>query len=442
MGPAKKTAITRVVVERLFGLYDYEIPGERDVQDVTTILILYGDNGCGKTTLLRLIFHLLAWEHRAGHKSFVARTKFRRVTIDFTNQRRIIAFRKGESLAGSFTMCLEKKGETVAQTEFLADSRNGIPLDSPNEQENDLFLDRLRDMNLALYLLGDDRRVSISSPEGARRYLDRRRRADLASEEEAYRVVWAREQQDRDPEQIAVRLLEESMDRLRAWIRDHVMRGSTRGESDVHEIFTGIVENIASDAVRTQRKKATRREHLMERIRAIEDRNRPGFNGQKLLNAISTASVNRFKDIRPIIVPYLESLEAKLDALSDIQGTIHRLITTLNSFVTDKTASFSLGRGLRMESRNHEHLKPEMLSSGERHLLLLFCNAVTALDRQSIFIIDEPEISLNIKWQRSLLSSLQEFAHNTPLQFIFATHSLEILSQHMEKVVKLESRGK
>jgi predicted ATP-dependent endonuclease of OLD family len=78
-----------------------------------------------------------------------------------------------------------------------------------------------------------------------------------------------------------------------------------------------------------------------------------------------------------------------------------------------------------------------MLSSGERHLLLLFCNTLIALDRQSIFIIDEPEISLNIKWQRKLLDSLLECAGENPVQYIFATHSFELLAQHKDNTIKL-----
>jgi len=449
MGSVKKTAIKRVSVERLFGLYDYEIPPSDDKEDIATILILYGDNGSGKTTLLRLIFHLLAWEHTQGHKSFVARTKFGRVIIEFSNQWQVTAFREGDSLIGSFRMRLQKGEQMIAETEFIADSQNSIPREGLKAEENDSFLDQLRKMNLSLYLLGDDRRISITSPEPRRPYLERRRRAELISEEGSWELVRGWSQEEADPEQISIRLLEESMDRLRAWIRDHAMRGSTRGESGVYEIFAGIVENIATDAMRGQRKKATKREHLVERIRKIEERNRdfhafglsPSFNGQKLLAAISEAPVNKFKDIRPIIVPYLESVEAKLDALSDIQKTVERFVATVNSFVVDKAISFHIGRGLMIRSRNHEELRPAMLSSGERHLLLLFCNAVTALDRQTIFIIDEPEISLNVKWQRNLITSLLRFAEDRPIQFVFATHSLEILSQHMDKVVKLESRG-
>ncbi len=139
-------------------------------------------------------------------------------------------------------------------------------------------------------------------------------------------------------------------------------------------------------------------------------------------------------------MPYLDSFEAKLDALDKIYTSLKIFVDTINSFMVDKMIVFNMGRGFKIYSRNKEELSPAMLSSGERHLLLLFCNAIITLKAQSIFIIDEPEISLNIKWQRKLISSLLNLTRNNPIQYIFASHSLEILSQHLDKVVKLENK--
>lgn len=444
----KKVWIEQIKVESLFGLYDYQIPRKNERKHIETVLILYGDNGSGKTTILRLIFHLLACERQEGHKTFVAQTKFRSLVMEFSNSYEVRAFHKGESMLGSFEMELRKSGETVFKTEFLADAENAIKAGGPNEEENNEFLEGLGKLNLSLYLLGDDRTVQVTSPAKLPRYLYRRSLAEEGAHVGDWRDLTVGHGTEIAPEQIAIMLLEESIRRLRGWIRSHVMRGSRRGESNVNVIFSDIIENIATEVRRGRRKKATRREYLTQRINQIEQRNKefskigltPAFNGRKLLSSIDKASINKFKNIRPIIVPYLDSLEAKLDALDDIQDTIEKFIRTINSFIVDKTISFHIARGFEIESINKERLSPSMLSSGERHLLLLFCNAITALEEQTIFIIDEPEISLNIKWQRSLIRSLLDCSKASPVQYIFATHSMEILAQHMDKVVKLESK--
>lgn len=109
----------------------------------------------------------------------------------------------------------------------------------------------------------------------------------------------------------------------------------------------------------------------------------------------------------------------------------------INSFFNHKTIKYEMHRGFEVVSDGGRILPPQALSSGERHLLLLFLNTVTAFERASLFMIDEPEISLNVKWQRKLLSSLLECVGDNPVQYIFATHSVELLAQHKENVVKL-----
>ncbi|HBQ5356609.1 TPA: ATP-binding protein, partial [Klebsiella pneumoniae] len=90
-----------------------------------------------------------------------------------------------------------------------------------------------------------------------------------------------------------------------------------------------------------------------------------------------------------------------------------------------------------IKNRFEEKLSASQLSSGEQQLLLLFCNVLVARDKPSLFIIDEPEISLNIKWQRKLIQYLLDITKDTSIQFMFASHSLEIISQHRSRVVKL-----
>jgi energy-coupling factor transporter ATP-binding protein EcfA2 len=112
-------------------------------------------------------------------------------------------------------------------------------------------------------------------------------------------------------------------------------------------------------------------------------------------------------------------------------------VESINSFYTDKSVTFDLRRGLRIRTALGKALKPAMLSSGERQLLLLFCNMVVAKQRPNIFIIDEPELSLNVKWQRQLVRSLLAVSRDSQMQFILATHSIELLTRHKEYVVEL-----
>lgn len=67
------------------------------------------------------------------------------------------------------------------------------------------------------------------------------------------------------------------------------------------------------------------------------------------------------------------------------------------------------------------------LSSGERQLFVLITTLMFVEDRKqaNILIIDEPELSLHMKWQEMFVDSL--VAANRDVQLILATHSPSII---------------
>jgi hypothetical protein len=72
------------------------------------------------------------------------------------------------------------------------------------------------------------------------------------------------------------------------------------------------------------------------------------------------------------------------------------------------------------------------LSSGQKRILGMF-STLMVLRPGSTVLIDEPELSLHIDWQRNLISALIDgFQH---LTFVFATHSPDVIMNHPEKVI-------
>ena len=87
-------------------------------------------------------------------------------------------------------------------------------------------------------------------------------------------------------------------------------------------------------------------------------------------------------------------------------------------------------------TRTDKKLSPQMLSSGEKQLLILLSE--TLLQRQSpaVFIADEPELSLHVKWQEKLVPSLREL--NASSQIIAATHSPDIVGPLSDRTIDME----
>jgi ABC-type glutathione transport system ATPase component len=106
-----------------------------------------------------------------------------------------------------------------------------------------------------------------------------------------------------------------------------------------------------------------------------------------------------------------------------------------------KKLSYRAGRGgLQIQLESGETLGPEQLSSGECHIILLLTNALLARDGSKLFLIDEPELSLNVKWQRQVIRSLLACTEGSGVQFVIATHSIELLSGYRDNVERLVPR--
>lgn len=65
------------------------------------------------------------------------------------------------------------------------------------------------------------------------------------------------------------------------------------------------------------------------------------------------------------------------------------------------------------------------LSSGERQVLIVLTYLAFLAGKDSIFVVDEPELSLHVEWQRELIGALSELRPSN-CQIILATHSPEI----------------
>lgn len=88
-----------------------------------------------------------------------------------------------------------------------------------------------------------------------------------------------------------------------------------------------------------------------------------------------------------------------------------------------------------------EEIEPEQLSSGEKQLLLILLKVFLKEDKPFILLMDEPELSLHIEWQRQLIEAIQILNKNC--QIILSTHSPSIFADgwgdklvFMEDIVK------
>ena len=128
----------------------------------------------------------------------------------------------------------------------------------------------------------------------------------------------------------------------------------------------------------------------------------------------------------------------KIDALDSLVETISHFTKSLSNYLFNKKVSYSVTDGFSfIHTKTNDRIELKNLSSGEKQLILLFCKVIRKSTECNLILIDEPEISLNIKWQRMLMDSLRILSGKHLSQFFIATHSFDILSNHKQNVIKL-----
>lgn len=83
-----------------------------------------------------------------------------------------------------------------------------------------------------------------------------------------------------------------------------------------------------------------------------------------------------------------------------------------------------------------EHLNLKLLSSGEKQMLIILMTVLLEDGDHTVLFMDEPEVSLHIEWQQSLLDTILRL--NPNVQIILTTHSPAIIMNGwMDKVTEV-----
>jgi ABC-type transport system involved in cytochrome c biogenesis ATPase subunit len=82
---ANISVIKRFQVSELFGLHDYRLDfGRSSTGQPLHENLLYGDNGTGKTTILKIMYHLLSKKRGEGSRTYLSKAPFKRVYLELT----------------------------------------------------------------------------------------------------------------------------------------------------------------------------------------------------------------------------------------------------------------------------------------------------------------------------------------------------------------------
>ncbi len=430
--------IHRLEIEDLFYTYSYDLtPAKTAGPESGKLLLLYGNNGTGKTTILNLIYHLFNPEPYGGHRSYVGKIPFRAIRIHLSNGMILSAQRTESSDPGNYNVVVSDSEENrLVDWTWQKDKK------SPTQEEEhkyQLFCNTLLGLRLTFHYLRDTRRIE-GSVNSRRKILEKRFRHSIEGN-----VVLMEEEDEElfSPE----RELKQSIERAVQWFQQQALSGTNVGYTSVNSLYRDIIKRIVTYGPTTETSEEDVIGKLKDTLLRLQTRNRqfakygltPELEIDDIIVSLSAASLQHSDILKTVLGPYLEGHQARLNALQDLQKVMHNFVSLLADFYSHKQVTVHLEKGLQISSDKGHSLSPTALSSGEKQLLLLLCHAISARREGTIFVIDEPEISLNVKWQRQLIPALLTCLSGTQFQIILATHSVELLSRYREYVTPLDN---
>ena len=109
--------------------------------------------------------------------------------------------------------------------------------------------------------------------------------------------------------------------------------------------------------------------------------------------------------------------------------------------VLDKTNGLSI-----ILDNSNKSIAPKDLSSGEKEIVVMYFNLIfesNPMRSCSIYLVDEPEISLHVEWQHRIIDDLQKILSidDNKKQIIICTHSPQVIGEHWKDVIELAKQN-
>lgn len=444
--------IKRVFVEKLFDTFDHDI--SFDLQGGITLML--GENGMGKTVLLRMIKALLEQDFL-----FLLATPFSRFTL---------AFEDGTS------WYLEKKkqkaGEQAIQLTAQTLDGNLSKISFPDKSFRH-FYDELQAFYSRGYLPEWESDKELD-PEGSpslswRKIYDlvkqdfpgRHPRLDrlkiqLANIEKSL-PDWYQHAVD----QLNVHLIETqrllrfaSVPEVRPERFRHTFTSTVLALADElkQQIQTKIAESaeLATklDQSFPMRLAQLDTDHQVESDQVIEERLDSLKEKRNFLRRLGLYQGDQEDKLlqggnagfmKPVMQVYAEDNHQKLAVFDELAQKIDLFQRIVNSrflykeIKVDKAFGFSF-----FSTLNDKEIPLSALSSGEQHELVLFYQLLFDIQPHSLILIDEPEISLHVSWQNHFIDDLKAVIKLNPIDILIATHSPSIVGSHWDLTVQLK----
>lgn len=448
--------VTNLRVEKLFGMYTHEV----ELRTKDRVTIIHGPNGVGKTVLLRLVAAVLS-----GNFTEVVKVPFRVFEVVLSDgsalgfERNTSAIREASDKEFIGACYLKRPGQESAKLELKASQVDLRRWAIRIERETpwlarfgeDRFVDRRTEEVLTSvevlsryseYLPGKPRRKGFfSEPEWM---------SDIKGKVgvhliEAQRLLRISQPPRRDTEywhagfpsityMATVNIIaKELQGRISETLTSYAKESQALDQSFPQRLLQSAVRTLSADELKERMKNLEDKRQQLKRIGLIEEDPTYPFDVSTLEKLDETR--------RTVMTLYVEDTGRKLGVLDELARRVEFLLGNINKKFEHKAILIDRQKGLIARTSEQQFLDLAALSSGEQHELVLLYDLLFRVRPNTLVLIDEPELSLHVAWQKSILPDLLALVATGAYDVVLATHSPFIVGERPDLMVPLSVDG-
>ncbi len=452
--------IRKISVNKLFEMLDHEIELNLD----SRITIIYGPNGIGKTILLRMVHGLFNSRYEVFYE-----IPFQSFTVDFDNGKSISVNKSASTVESKKPV--DSNGATdaaVAQPHILTVSFEG----SYGEKEDDYVLRTTEEVERRFYeeveSIPDLRQVE------SRLWLNRKNGSVLNMEEviDEYKL----QIKIYGPEKPWFTNICKEIDT--GFVQAQRLQVQTAAQSyvpyylrlEIPSIPASAVEKYSNEIVEKIQETLTEYGELSQLkdrtfpMRLIETGDSQTFSREALLGKLNKLETDRSKlmklglidtggdapdipklesgqeDLNEVLSIYVQDIEEKFRVFDELSAQLTILTRIINERFENKTLEIHKRDGFVFVSPEPDRRPIPVLnlSSGEQHEIVLLYELLFRVEPNSLILIDEPELSLHVNWQRRFLADIQDVIALRNFDVLIATHSPQIVTGKQNWMVRMQ----
>lgn len=387
--------MARISIKKLFGRFSYDF----DMGDMTGagLIILTGPNGFGKTTILKAINAV-----SSSDLSFFADLMFESFEIvrDDIGEKIVIEKQKeglrinGIELSNKDIVLLRRG--ILNRKRVVSDSRGDKLIVVQEESELSRLLSQMQKIFGKIQYIKEQRLVGE----------DDTKVASLQGEE---RVIYRKENQE------GVNNIPEKLKILMRKLDFQYSQLSNKLDSTFPKRLFNLEEGISEDEFN---QKINQMQEKIEKL---------NLNG---ISRLEKLDVTKFrKDDARALKIYFEDFDSKYQVYEKMIEQLELFREIVNNHLRFKHLEITSEHGMVVRDNDtKEKIRLNLLSSGEQEILVLYYKLLFETQKGTIVLIDEPEISLHIAWQRMFAQDLKRIVILKDIYAVIATHSPQMVS--------------